>query len=393
MIGSAYIKENRMYLQYVLDDYGRHAGIEYDIGQKLLDFLWFDIENINQVYIDLCAFFTFPFHGSDDEYVDILCKRIDDIDLYCPYLHFYTQAFLKFMSEWMKEKDNAYSDLFAFIQTNPKCYGIENYHEETYQMGKDRMSLPDAIKRRLLDVQIASNEMPLFIAWLKDSNIARRILMKDMRNKRAQLQSGVDQIVDYMKNAKNEDAMQILMTLDSERVKRGEKPYFIGHTFESELLPANIKIPNDGKSIEWNANYSKYGIVQMYKIESVDDLIRFELLNLINKKILIKKCQYCGCYFVPSGRRDTEYCNRVKAGETHTCKEVGAMQKYKAKIAGDKINMIYNKAYKRNDSKARNKKMSKSDFYEWSELARKMRDDCHAGNVSFEDFQAWLNQK
>lgn len=390
MIGSAYIKEKKMYLQYVMDDFGTHAGIEYDLGQNLLDFLWFDMDNMNRIYTELCVFMQFPYYGkSDEEFGDKLCETIDNIDLYCPYLHFYTQALLKFIVDSAKLGQGAYAQLFSFAEDAPKYCD----DDELYVKNKNMPFLPDEYMSRLHDLQISPSEVGPFTRLLKDSDNARRILMEDMQNKRNKLKSSIDQIVDYNQDSKGKNDLLPLMKIDSERVKKGEKPYFIGHTFQSEFLPANIKVPNDGESLDWNLNYEKYGIVQMYKIESIDDLIRFELLHLVNQKILIKKCKYCGHYFVPRGRSDTEYCNRVYVGETRSCKEIGAMQNYKAKIAGDKINEAYNKAYKRNNSRVRNKKMSQSDFLKWSEQARKMRNDCHANKIGFEEFQQWLNKK
>jgi len=37
--------------------------------------------------------------------------------------------------------------------------------------------------------------------------------------------------------------------------------------------------------------------------------------------------------------------------------------------------------------------MSQPDFLNWSDQARKMRNDCHASKIDFEEFQKWLNLK
>jgi len=115
-------------------------------------------------------------------------------------------------------------------------------------------------------------------------------------------------------------------------------------------------------------------IVEMYEIYFLDDLIKFELFKFFSNDINIKKCKYCGHYFVPKGRTDTEYCNRINIGETKPCNEIGATKTYKDSRKGNIIYQEYTAAYKKYHSRVRNGKMTKRDFFIWSENAGKLRD-------------------
>jgi hypothetical protein len=50
----------------------------------------------------------------------------------------------------------------------------------------------------------------------------------------------------------------------------------------------------------------------------------------------------------------------------------------------------YSKVYKRFNSRTRAIKMTQGEFLDWSEQARKVRDECLAGTLPFEEFVAWL---
>ena len=86
-------------------------------------------------------------------------------------------------------------------------------------------------------------------------------------------------------------------------------------------------------------------------IDGIDDLIRFELLKMVSNGVLVKKCESCGKYFVPTGRIDTVYCNRLYKETERMCAEIGFIRKYKDKVKDDPIYTAYNKAYKHNNSR------------------------------------------
>lgn len=188
--------------------------------------------------------------------------------------------------------------------------------------------------------------------------------------------------------------MQQLCLLDYRRMQNGDMPYYVNSRFRLEFMPQPA-IPKALKSIPDIKKYMLEKHVQLvptYEVNWFEDLIIFELFQIINNDIIVKKCKNCGYYFIPSGRSDTKYCDRVRPGNTKACNEVGPSQKYKANNK-TKIHTAYEKAYKRNYSRVRNNAITKPEFLEWSDKASKMRDDCRDGKISFEKFQSWLNQK
>jgi hypothetical protein len=123
----------------------------------------------------------------------------------------------------------------------------------------------------------------------------------------------------------------------------------------------------------------------------MERLIIFELLALVTSGAVIKKCKYCGNYFVPQGRSDTVFCDRVAKGETKSCRLVGSLKLHKAEKTGNPIHEAHLKAYRRMNSKARTKRIPQGEFLAWSDEARAKRDACLNGELPFDVFQQWLD--
>ena len=188
--------------------------------------------------------------------------------------------------------------------------------------------------------------------------------------------------------------MRKLYLLDYKRKLYGKSPYYTDICFSSQYSP-DCFIPNEIQDIETLKNIiisQDVDIVEMYNISDVNVWIRFELINLIIQNFNIKRCKYCNQYFIPTGRSDSEYCDRISKGETRPCNEIGAVKLHEASKADDKVYQAYLKAYRRMNSRARQKKISQTQFYEWSEKARTKRDKCNNGEITFYEYKKWLDK-
>ena len=133
-------------------------------------------------------------------------------------------------------------------------------------------------------------------------------------------------------------------------------------------------------------------IEQLYVINSIEDLFRFEFMKMMEHDIFIKKCKNCERYFIPRRRVDAEYCERTFGETGRKCSEIGAMIRYEKKVAENPILEAHKKAYRRLHSRTRNKKMTQTEFMRWADEAVKKRDACMARELAFEEFVEWLEQ-
>ena len=165
--------------------------------------------------------------------------------------------------------------------------------------------------------------------------------------------------------------------------------------FKTRLQPNYSDIPNmeDIVQIKTTLLENKVDIVEMVEIQNLDDLLSYEMYHTLKSNLLIRKCKYCGEFFIVRGRIDTEYCDRVKEGEVKPCSIIGATRSYWGSKMEDPVHIEFQKAYKRNHSRQRVGKMTQNEFYEWSEEARMKRGECEAGALLLAEFKEWLGNK
>ena len=180
------------------------------------------------------------------------------------------------------------------------------------------------------------------------------------------------------------------------RKSKGEQPlYFETDTFSSRLVISEEISTDGGFSMEELADKlkkQKPKIAEMTVLPNGWALMRFELMKMVSLDVPIRKCANCGRYFILDGRSDIEYCSRPLADQPgKTCQDVGALNKYMDKVHANPIRKEFHKAYKRNHSRVRVGTMTQSEFLEWSDEARKKRDQCIAGVLSKDEFMEWVN--
>lgn len=184
------------------------------------------------------------------------------------------------------------------------------------------------------------------------------------------------------------DTLQYLYLMES---KDNMRDTYTSTSFTTHLMPVGVHNFNHldvvNKIIDENMP-----VREVYDINSVQDWFRYEFLYLAKGNVLYKQCKNCGRFFIPSGRADSEYCERIDAASGKTCKEVGAINTFAKKHENDEIHQAYTKAYRRMDSRKRTMYISKKEFTEWSKSAREKRKLCEDGVITLEEFQAWLDE-
>jgi hypothetical protein len=96
---------------------------------------------------------------------------------------------------------------------------------------------------------------------------------------------------------------------------------------------------------------------------------------------------------------NSEYCDRLfnglsaKGGKTidtgKTCKEIGSVKVYQAKVEENPEYKIYNRAYKSHFARIKHKRMTKEQFKTWGEQAREFRDMVTNEKMSLDEYERW----
>ncbi len=132
--------------------------------------------------------------------------------------------------------------------------------------------------------------------------------------------------------------------------------------------------------------------VDSYWFRSLADILYFELMNVVKGNIVIKQCENCNRYFVPVGRNDAMYCNRIAPGSQKPCVAIGATKKYEKEIENNPIKNAYRKEYKRRYALRRKGKIEESAFIKWADKAKGKLDEVLNNEIPEDGFLTWLKQ-
>jgi len=133
-------------------------------------------------------------------------------------------------------------------------------------------------------------------------------------------------------------------------------------------------------------------VAEVLRPKNVHEIVEFFLRACVKREQRFRVCKNCGKYFALTGYTNTEYCDRPYGDTGKTCKEIGALNTWQKKRTENPVVNAYSKAYKKRFAWIKYKRISKEDFYEWSEQARALRDKCLAGKISLEEYKAWLDE-
>ena len=124
--------------------------------------------------------------------------------------------------------------------------------------------------------------------------------------------------------------------------------------------------------------------------ETVYDLVDYHLRECLKREIKMRVCKNCGRLFAVIGHGGIEYCDRPFDEKGRTCKEIGAFRVWEKSKSEDEVFKIYRREYKKRFAWIKAGKITKDEFYAWSEKAREKKTECEDGKITLEGFSQWL---
>ena len=115
----------------------------------------------------------------------------------------------------------------------------------------------------------------------------------------------------------------------------------------------------------------------------------YDFFNGIKQNYVPNRCRNCGKFFLIKGSWYYTYCDRkLKKEPGKTCRDVGSKRRYDDKCKNDPVWQTYNRAYKAHYARYMKKKMTVSEFEEWSRFASEIRDRTLSGGIPYEQYYA-----
>ncbi|MBQ9543280.1 DUF6076 domain-containing protein [Ruminococcus sp.] len=160
-------------------------------------------------------------------------------------------------------------------------------------------------------------------------------------------------------------------------------------------------VPTDEQSPLEQALGLKAGKVQLfyhvprfmaveYSVSTLHDMLELEFTKMLEYGTRLHKCKICGRYFIVKGNYVSDFCNRIRVGQTRTCQQIGAQRKYDEKLKTDEATALFRKYYKRYYARTKVNQIKPDKFREWNYRACEMRDRCQNGEITAVEFEEWL---
>lgn len=182
-----------------------------------------------------------------------------------------------------------------------------------------------------------------------------------------------EEVSDAMVLAKEHGDNSVIMKITNEFASPFEKDY--GLDALTSLLPDVV-----GRGVEI-----------VYLCSTVEDLLMLAFKEMLVANAKIKRCGYCGKYFIIKGNYNTQYCNRIPDGETFNCQTLASRKKYLEKTHSNDAVKLYSRYYKRFYARSKTGSMKPAAFKKWKYQAMLKRDECIDGQITFEEFKIWLD--
>jgi len=313
-----------------------------NIGISLLEFTLFDEEAITPILNRLYVYYVTLSKKSDD-YLFLaagITEAMKDELRYNPYFTLYLLSMIDMLLEGHGDKR------------------VLTYKSEQQMLAKQEFNI-----KEMYDGEIPHDAKMGYIEVFKDCLLERREVVEKT----------LDNILGDENNENGQNAMERIYRLEH------EDKFFKKHwhsKFESSI---------DVDPVETN----KYVYLTIFN--TLDDMMRYELLNMILNNVRYRHCKHCGALFLPTGRSDSAYCSRVKPGQTQPCNKIGANLVAVEKRKNNPALHEYRSAYDRMYKLCSEQSLSRYDFDTWNEQARKKRDACTNGKLTLKKFIEWLD--
>ena len=130
---------------------------------------------------------------------------------------------------------------------------------------------------------------------------------------------------------------------------------------------------------------------QMTALYTIQDFLRHHLLQVLLHHVNITRCCCCMNYFIPLGRSDTIYCDRINSEYDAPCSKIGPQVMAQEKREHDPITRIYHRAYKRMHQRMTEEYNTFEEYDAWYQEARRQKACCEKGEITLKEFENWID--
>jgi hypothetical protein len=309
MLASVYIKGDNIHFYNEKKSFSNFGGIEYELGKPLLDFICYEPERFDESFNLIAEAFDNEYAhigAKDPAFISGLRESMSETQQREVYIYFYAQMLHEFVYDFIESPRQAIERLEAKIPgAADKLAWAMDFEWPSSKSEFVEVAIYADKEKRLFRaakdvVALTSEDLKL----AQEATIFEIELLLRIRETATPESSSMEYLY----------ALEYLHSNHSGHFHFLEKPF---RTFYGVTKPPEI--------------------VELYEIDTIKDLLRFEFVKMIEHDIFIKKCKNCERFFIPMRRVDAEYCNRIWGDTQRRCNEIGAMIRYEKKVAKNPV--------------------------------------------------------
>lgn len=338
-----------------------------------------------------------------------------------PYAYGYTEngdLYIRTHTDWVSEvtyHNTIGANLvdFAFLNKDmlegcmSQLFGI---YLAAKQEGRDPPSIAAALYQKMEQLFGVNTYIALYLAdyidFLLSGNINKRLYTEFYGDDLKRVQEAAEEAKVSLSDATKFSLIAVFSRSFGRKIEQTEKAlkmvWETKQTDGSTPLERYYQLDTDNLSFheDWNSIFTTmlgekdsedHTIVTLTILMTMDDLLRYEMVQFLTQGSGYKFCKNCGKPFIPSGRSDAVYCGRIVPGERKTCKQIGAYRAEKEKVNAIPAWKIYRQAYQRLNKRVEMGYMDETAFAEWTREATERRNLCLGEKMSYKDFADWIN--
>ena len=353
---AVYKKENMLQCKFsdnfIHPDY---LGTEFPLGHHLINAIVLDILQVEKYYNNLIKTYISYLDNENELNFKKYETALFQIDDHCIYLHETTHTILTAIKKI--HPDYLLGDLIDFID-------IFNSQE--------KLEITEQIQKTKKDGQIQLKEC--LTLW----NIIADFLLDKFKSFTNTIRMDIYNICNSSVESKGLNRLNGLDTKRKIELFRMEFPTYLsvdlGNSVNSKFFYS--KLTDEGS------------IVSSISQCSTEQLMYYDLFTSLEKDLPFKLCKNCNKPFMPKGRPDSLYCDRIMPGFKYKCVSIGAQNAYKSKQPD--IEVEFYAARKRYSTRSLRNSILKSEFDVWKIKGKEKLIAYRNGEISADEFRNWF---
>lgn len=334
-----------------------YIGAEYSVGHDLITALSYDREYISGLLLKLIRSYIGYLGNPTEINRRSYEKDIYMIDGYCIYFHELSFVLLTLI----KDAYHAYSEKNRRVLTEHFSNNVLKEILSELDTIQNMKSVSDAVYLPLWD-----KVTHYLLDWYES-------YIENIKN----------DLLTMITSELNRVGLDRIYVLSDDRIRCYEEKEWI------TCFSDGLNNPDQSKLIfSNNENNETAKVWKSVLIRRTNDLMYYDLILSLEYNLPIKICKNCNVLFIPTGRPDTLYCDRIMPGFKYKCSAIGSKNTYWKNLP--KIEEEFYTARKRYDTRSKRNPLLENDFEIWKVTAKEKLAAYRNGDISEDEFRSWF---